>query len=58
MRRTVFYIEGQSSALLMTRRGRGYRERVLQIASAEAALAWCQQHGAGLVYARADAERN
>lgn len=57
-RRTLFYIEGERRALLMTRAKRGYRERVLVIESAEAALAWCKQHAAGLVYAPSDPQRN
>jgi hypothetical protein len=57
-RQTVFYIEGQRTALLMTRAKRGYRERVLKIESAEVALAWCKQHAAGLVYCPPDAQMN
>lgn len=58
LRRTVFYIEGQRTALLVSRVKRGHRERRLAITSAEAALAWCQKHAAGLVYCPPDPERN
>jgi hypothetical protein len=57
-RRTMFYIEGQGTALLMTRGKRDYRERLVKMESAEAALAWCKQHTAGLVYCPADPQRN
>lgn len=58
LRRTVFYVDGERTALLVSRAGRGHRERLLKIETAEAALAWCKRHAAGLVYCPVDPDRN
>lgn len=48
--RTVFIVEGIPSATMVTRTGRRRTESHRNFATPEAALAWCRQNHAILVY--------
>lgn len=48
--KTVYYTEGQTMAVLVTREGRKRSWQVLGSTSAEALLQWCRANAAALVY--------
>lgn len=48
--KTVFVVEGNRTALVITRRGNKCTGRAKQFASPAAALEWCRTHRAGMVY--------
>lgn len=47
---TMFYIEGQTTAVLVTRRGNKQRSSHPRFMTAVGALIWCRKHRAGFVY--------
>lgn len=47
---TMFYIEGQTNAVLVTRRGNKQRASQRRFMTAVGALIWCRKHRAGFVY--------
>lgn len=51
--KTLFISAPVKVGVLLTPRGRSYRKTELPFASATAALAWCEAHGASLVYINA-----
>ena len=52
--RTVFIVEGITKAVVVTALAGKLSQAVRRFASPEAALAWCRQHRAGLVYTPAE----
>ena len=56
--KTVFYIDGEPAGVLVENVNGRRRKRVLKLATAEAALAWCRSHASALVFLPADAARN
>jgi hypothetical protein len=48
--RTVFIVEGISTATMVTRAGRRRTESHIRFSTPEAALAWCRQNHVVLVY--------
>ena len=52
--RTVFIVGGIRSAVVVTTNGGRMTQRRQRFESPEAALAWCQQHRASLVYSAAE----
>ena len=55
---TLFYVEGKPTAILVKSLHGRRRERVLKLATAQAALAWCQARRAMLVYLPANPQEN
>jgi len=51
---TVFVVEGIKAAVIVTSIAGRMRQRRQSFASPEAALAWCREHKAGMVYTPAD----
>ena len=51
--RTVFIVEGNNVAVLVTRIGAKMSEKPRRFRSPESALAWCRANSAGLVYSPA-----
>jgi hypothetical protein len=47
---TIFFQEGHSTAIVVTRVKTKMREKTLPMPNAEAALAWAKKHQAGLYY--------
>jgi hypothetical protein len=52
--RTVFIVEGVQTAVVVTAIGGRMSRRQRQFKSPEAALTWCRQHRASLVYSPAE----
>lgn len=50
--KTLFFTEGDQAALLVLRMGPVFRKRAVAVDSPAGALAWCLDHGAGLVFTR------
>lgn len=50
MHTTMFYTEGGTSAVLVERIGRRRAIRSIELATAEAAVAWCRRNFVPLVY--------
>lgn len=50
--KTLFFTEGEQAALLVLRMGHVFRKRPIAVDSPAGALAWCLDHGAGLVFTR------
>jgi hypothetical protein len=48
--KTMFYMEGNPAASLVTNNGGLRQESVMDFPKAEAALEWCRQHACTLVY--------
>ena len=48
--KTMFYNEGNPSALLILNRSGRRLKRAMKFATAEAALGWCRRHATVLVY--------
>jgi len=48
--KTMFYVEGNTVASLVTNRAGKHVQRVMPFPKAEAALDWCRQHSTVLVY--------
>jgi hypothetical protein len=47
---TMFYIDGKTTAVLVTRKGEKMQQTHPQFATANLALCWCQENRAGFVY--------
>jgi hypothetical protein len=47
---TMFYTEGQTIAVLVTRKGEKFEQSHPRFASAGRALAWCRINRAGFIY--------
>jgi hypothetical protein len=56
--KTMFYFEGNPAASLLTNNGGLRQQSVMEFPKAEAALEWCRQHGATLVYSPIDLLKN
>ena len=52
--RTVFIVEGIQTAVVVSAIGGRMSQRRQRFDTPEAALAWCRQHRAGLVYTPAE----
>jgi hypothetical protein len=48
--KTVFYTEGQTTAVLVERLGGRRRQQLLGVTTAEALLTWCRANAAALLY--------
>lgn len=48
--KTMFYTEGNPAALLVTTLAGRRRKESMTFPTAEAALAWCREHGSNLFY--------
>ena len=47
---TMFYTEGETNAVLVTRKGEHFEQSKPPVATALRAFAWCRKHRAGFVY--------
>jgi hypothetical protein len=47
---TMFYTEGQTTAVLVTRNGEALQHTHHHFPTAHRAFAWCRKHRAGFVY--------
>ncbi len=48
--KTVFYTEGQTTAVLVERSGNRRHQQLLGVTTAEALLGWCRANAAALLY--------
>jgi len=56
--KTMFYIEGNPAASLVTNKGGLHQESIMEFPQAESALDWCRQNGATFVYSPVDLFKN
>lgn len=56
--KTMFYVEGDQEAVLITRSGNQMEDATMPVGEATAALAWCRSNATVFVYLPAPADRN
>ena len=55
---TMFFAEGQTAAILVKRRGARMSQKPMPLATAQAALTWCQAHRPTFVFMPSSARLN
>lgn len=56
--KTMFYMEGNPTATLVTNSGGIHQQSIVELSKAEAALSWCRDHACTLVYSPVDLLKN